>query len=164
MKELFQLIKMLFSGKPGDFEEPQLLAMKHYPFKGYRFMMWCGRMVYHKENEETIRSYMETSSGKESLTHETIHLRQAQNAGTWIKYYWRYFIEWLKGNPVVHPASSAYYTIPYEMEAYANQDNPGYPANYDGGNLHRYRLSGRKKLYKSLGGTSRAWKAYIKTL
>ncbi len=46
MKELWQLIKMLFSSKPGDFDTPELLAMKHYPFKGYRFMMWCGRMIY----------------------------------------------------------------------------------------------------------------------
>ena len=44
MKELWQLIKMLFSSKPGDFDTPELLPMKHYPFKGYRFMMWCGRM------------------------------------------------------------------------------------------------------------------------
>lgn len=35
MKELWQLIKMLFSSKPGDFDTPELLAMKHYPFKGY---------------------------------------------------------------------------------------------------------------------------------
>ena len=41
MKELWQLIKMLFSSKPGDFDTPELLPMNHYPFKGYRFMMWC---------------------------------------------------------------------------------------------------------------------------
>ena len=33
MKELWQLIKMLFSSKPGDFDTPELLPMKHYPFK-----------------------------------------------------------------------------------------------------------------------------------
>ena len=39
MKELWQLIKMLFSSKPGDFDTPELLPMKHYPFKRYRFMI-----------------------------------------------------------------------------------------------------------------------------
>lgn len=78
MKELWQLIKMLFSSKPGDFDTPELLPMKHYPFKGYRFIMWCGRMIYRAENKENIDRYMQTYAGKESLTHETIHLRQAQ--------------------------------------------------------------------------------------
>ena len=76
MKELWQLIKMLFSSKPGDFDTPQLLPMKHYPFKGYRFMMWCGRMIYRAENKENIDRYMQTYAGKESLTHATVHLRQ----------------------------------------------------------------------------------------
>ena len=98
MKELWQLIKMLFSSKPGDFDTPELLPMKHYPFKGYRFMMWCGRMIYRAENKENIDRYMQTYAGKESLTHETIHLRQAQVIGSWVKYYWRYFVEWVKGN------------------------------------------------------------------
>lgn len=111
MKELWQLIKMLFSSKPGDFDTPRLLSMKHYPFKGYRFMMWCGRMIYRIENKENIEKYMQTYAGKESMTHETIHLRQAQAVGSWVKYYWRYFVEWIKGNPICHPASSAYYTI-----------------------------------------------------
>ena len=98
MKELWQLIKMLFSSKPGDFDTPKLLSMKHYPFKGYRFMMWCGRMIYRIENKENIEKYMQTYAGKESMTHETIHLRQAQAVGSWVKYYWRYFVEWIKGN------------------------------------------------------------------
>ena len=99
MKELWQLIKMLFSSKPGDFDTPELLPMKHYPFKGYRFMMWCGRMIYRAENKENIDRYMQTYAGKESMTHETIHLRQAQVIGSWVKYYWRYFVEWDQGKP-----------------------------------------------------------------
>lgn len=51
------------------------------------------------------------------------------------------------------------------MEAYANENNPNYPANYTGNNLSRYKIKGgRKKLYKSVGGTSKAWKTYIRTL
>lgn len=50
------------------------------------------------------------------------------------------FVEWVKGNPICHPASSAYYTIPYEMEAYANEGNPDYPVNYNGNNLSRYKI------------------------
>lgn len=164
MKEFFLLIKMLFLSKPSNFSKPQLLGMKHYPFKGYRFMMWCGKMIYRIESEQTIKEHIQTKAFVDSMTHETIHLCQAQICGSWIKFYWRYLIEWVKGNPIIHPSSSAYYTIPYEMEAYANENNPKYVVGYNGKRLSRYKISGRKKLYKSLGCNSKAWKTYIKTL
>lgn len=116
MKELWQLIKMLFSSKPGDFDTPELLAMKHYPFKGYRFMMWCGRMIYRAENKENIDRYMQTYAGKESLTHETIHLRQAQVIGSWVKYYWRYFVEWIKGK-TLSAILRVRHIIPFRMKS-----------------------------------------------
>lgn len=115
MKELWQLIKMLFSSKPGDFDTPELLPMKHYPFKGYRFMMWCGRMIYRAENKENIDRYMQTYAGKESLTHETIHLRQAQVIGSWVKYYWRYFVEWVKGT--LSAILRVRHIIPFRMKS-----------------------------------------------
>lgn len=104
---------------------------------------------------------MQTYAGKESLTHETIHLRQAQVIGSWVKYYWRYFVEWVKGNPICHPASSAYYTIPYEIAAYANQDNPDYLKNYTDDSFTRYKLKHRKRIYKE---HQKDWKTYIRTL
>ena len=68
-------------------------------------------MIYRAENKENIDRYMQTYAGKESWTHETIHLRQAQVIGSWVKDYWRYFVEWVKGNPICQPASWAYYTL-----------------------------------------------------
>lgn len=159
--ELFKLIGMLFKSRPSDFEKPEMLKMKHYPFSGYKYMMWCGRMIYRASNEARILAEMELPSYRRSLTHETIHLRQAQQCGSWAKYYWRYFCEWLKGNPIIHPASSAYYTIPYEMEAYANEDNPDYPDGYTGEYLHCYKIKKRKKTYKKYGG-GYFWKLYVK--
>lgn len=165
MKELFQLTRMLFTSKPGDFGTPQLLAMKHYPFKGNRFMMWCGRMIYRADNAGKIEKYMQTYAYVETFTHETIHLRQAQKAGSWVKYYWKYFCEWIKGNPVIAPASSAYYTIPYEMEAYANQHNPDYAARYTGEFLHCYDIrKHRKQIYRSYGRPSNEWLKYLRSI
>ena len=149
--ELFTLIKMLFTPIKSDI---QMVKMKHFPFKGYKYMMWCGNIIYRDDKYKDM--------SKISLNHETIHLCQAKIKGSWIKYYWSYFIEWMKGNPIIHPSSSAYYTIPYEMEAYAYQDNPDYVNNYDGSNLVYFKISNRKRVYKDAGGTPRAWKAYIK--
>lgn len=161
--EWIELIRMLFESKPSDFSEPQLLELKHFPFKGYRYMMWCGRMIYRADNRDKITAQAGTPDFRRSLTHETIHLRQAQLCGSWARYYWRYGVEWLRGNPIVHPSSSAYYTIPYEMEAYANEDNPQYAAEYTGEYLDRYRIKKRKRAFKKYGN-AKAWKAYLKSI
>lgn len=152
--EVIKLISMLFKTSPRDQDKLELMSMKHFPFKGYKYMMWCGKLIYRGTEVPVV--------SEESNTHETIHLMQAKVKGSWVKYYWSYFVEWLKGNPIIHPSSSAYYTIPYEMEAYAYQGNPDYVNNYDGSNLVYFKISNRKRVYKDAGGTPRAWKAYIK--
>lgn len=50
LKELWQMVKMLFSSKPNDSNELKLLAMQCFPFQGYKYMMWCGKMIYRKKN------------------------------------------------------------------------------------------------------------------
>lgn len=164
LKELFILIKMLFGKKPGDIENVCLMNMKHFPFKGYAYLMWCGKMIYRDDMYDRRQKEWPTDKFKVSKNHEQIHLMQAKMCGSWVKYYWRYFIDWLKGNPLIYPASSAYYTTKYESEAYANEENMNYCKNYDGSNLQKYTFKGRKELYKKVGGTSKDWKAYVKTL
>ena len=44
-KETFQLVKMLFT----DIEktnEVKTYPMTHFPFNGYKYMMWCGKLIY----------------------------------------------------------------------------------------------------------------------
>lgn len=79
--------------------------MDHYPFSGYSAMSWCGYILT-KKKESDIKTT--------TWNHENIHLQQAKDKGSWLKYYADYVWEWIKGNPITYPASSAYYTIPYE--------------------------------------------------
>lgn len=162
-KEVWTLGKMIFKSKPNDHDELQLLPMKHFPFKGYSFMMWCGSLVFREKKSDYIKEYFSTPRGKNTLRHETIHLKQAQLKKTWFKYYWTYIKEWFKGNPFFFPRESAYYTIPFEMEAYANEGVEGYEKNYDGSNLTKYTFSKkeRKEMYKEHNAL---WKEYIKTI
>ena len=164
IKELWTLAKMLFKSKPSEIDEVTLLGLDHFPFKGYAYMMWCGRMVYRNDAIDRRRKEWITKAYKASKNHETIHLMQAKMCGSWVKYYLKYLWEWLKGGPVMAPASAAYYTIPFEVEAYANEGDFDYPKNYDGSNLAKYTLKNRKKLYKEVGGTSSKWKAFVKTI
>nr|DAP18904.1 MAG TPA: hypothetical protein [Crassvirales sp.] len=133
--------------------------MKHFPFKGYKAMSWCGYIIHRIGTSDM---------DNKTVTHGTIHLDQAEKSGSWIEYYWQHLIEWLKG--IVNPASSAYYTNPFEMQAYANEDKPEYPEgmiiyedNYSDNEFNRYIIrNGRKKIYKNAGGTPRDWKEYVK--
>lgn len=163
LKELWVLVKMLFRSKPSDTDEVKLTGMNHFPFKGYSYMMWCGNMIYRNDTLERRQKEWLTKSFDITKNHETIHLMQAKMCGSWVKYYWKYFCEWLKGGPIIAPASAAYYTIPFEVEAYANESNLDYCSMYDGSNLPKYTLKNRKELYKKYG-SSRMWKAYVKTL
>ena len=163
IKELWILAKMLFASKPSEIDEVKLMGMEHFPFRGYSYMMWCGKMVYRKDTYETRRKEWITRKYKVSKNHETIHLMQAKLCGSWTKYYLRYLWEWMKGG-LSSPLSANYYLIPYEMEAYANEEILDYPKQYDGSNLEKYTFNSRKKVYKAVGGTSQDWKAFIKTL
>ena len=162
-KELWTLGKVMFKSKPKDHDTLTFMPMSHFPFKGYSFMMWCGNLVYREKKQDWVDEYFKTKRGINTMRHETIHLKQAQIRGTWWKYYMRYIKEWFKGNPFFFPRESAYYTIPFEMEAYANEDKEGYEINYDGSNLAKYTFTKkeRKEMYKKHNAL---WKEYVKTI
>lgn len=149
--ELITLAKMLF-GKT-EYRQPTVLVMKHFPFKGFSAMMWCGYIVTRKKDYEL---------SDKTMRHEEIHIQQAYRYSHWYKYYLRYLWEWLKGNPIIHPAIGAYMTIPFEMEAYANVHRLSYIATPD--TLQRYVIKNRKKTYRKYHGNLKQWVAYIQTL
>lgn len=146
--ELFSLARDLFKNTEKD-GESELIKMEHFPFNGFSYMSWCGNIIYRKDRYANI--------GTTPLWHETIHkLQAANNFKKWYQYYLSYVKYWIKGNPF---SDSAYYTIPYEMEAYANQDNPNYVVTKD--SYKRYIIKDRQKTYKKYETN---WIKYIKTL
>ena len=78
MKELIILIKLLFKSKPADIKEVELLGMNNFPFKGYKYLMWCGKVIYRNDMIEKRKKEWETPSFLISKNHETIHLNQAK--------------------------------------------------------------------------------------
>lgn len=151
IKELWLLIKLLFSPLT---EQIEILKMKHFPFKGYSAMSWCGKIITRKDNVSD-----------KVINHERIHLEQAlelaklEKSNTWLSYYWQYLKYWIKGNPVIAPAMSAYYTIPFEMEAYGNEDNFDYHVTEC--SWKRYEIEDRKQTYRD---NKYNWKEYCKNL
>lgn len=63
--------------------------------------------------------------------HETIHVRQAEEArDSWFIYYLNYVWQWICNLPLIlYGWNMPYKFIPYELEAYANEDNFYYTCN-----------------------------------
>lgn len=154
LEEIIFLIKMLFGTSPRDIKNMNILVMKYFPLPCFTALSWCGHIIVRDLNE----------INKTLMNHEAIHLRQAQISGTWIKYYISYLIEWFKGNPFKEPYMSAYYTNPYEMEAYANEEDQNYINEYNKININKYFINDRKTTYIKQGENFSSWKKYIKTI
>lgn len=167
IKELWTLIKMLFTSKPSDIlkmEHLEIIEMKYFPFPGYRYMMWCGKIITRHDKKAVIERFLTTAAGKRSETHEYGHARQAESehGDNWIRYYLNYSWHWLKGNPFIHPGQSAYYTNRYEMEAYGNEHRPEYWKNYNRIHLRgKYTIKNRKSTYRAHRDR---WREYCKSL
>lgn len=171
VKELWRLVKMLFTTYPSDYiyADLEVETMNHFPFKGYRYFMWCGKVITRDEKKAVIERFLTTKAGIESKTHEKGHRAQAisEHGDNWIRYYLNYLWHWVKHNPLTKPAHACYYVNRYECEAYAMQHDKSYfdLENYTRKNLRgKYSIKDAKKLYKQLGGTSNAWKQYVKSL
>ena len=169
IKEVWVLVKMLFASKPSEMAGKPLefVVMKHIPFEGFTFMNWCGKVILREENRPLLERFLKTEAGKRSQTHEYGHGIQAvsEHGDNWLRYYLSYFWCWLMENPIINPASSAYYTNRYEVEAYAQEDNPGYWDNYTRANLRgKYTIKDGKKKYRELGCKPSLWKEYVKSL
>lgn len=153
-KELWYLIKLLFSS-PTD-QKVEIVEMKHFPFEGYLAMSWCGKIITRKP---------EKAKDAVVLNHERIHLEQAlkllenSKQKTWLKFYWEYIKEWIKGGPIMAPASAAYYTIPFEMEAYGNEHDFNYKVTKD--SWKKYEIKDRKETYKKHRDN---WREFCKNL
>lgn len=154
IKELLTLAKMLLASKPSDVDKVEVVDMRHFPFKGYKAMAWCG-CVIHRMGASAVN--------EKTLNHERIHLMQAKVCGSWVKYYLSYLWEWMRIG-FMSPLKANYYTSKYESEAFANEDDYGYCDGYDGSNLSKYEFKNRKKLYKDVGWSAAAWKKYVKSL
>ena len=100
-KETWWLVKQLFTTTKNK-DKVQYKHMDHYPFSGYSAMSWCGYILT-KKKESDIKTT--------TWNHENIHLQQAKDKGSWLKYYADYVWEWIKGNPI---------------NQYIHQDNPSW--------------------------------------
>lgn len=65
LKELWTLIKMLFASRPSDVvgKGMEVIEMKHFPFKGYKALSWCGRIIHREGTSEVNKITMNPTKG-----------------------------------------------------------------------------------------------------
>lgn len=148
-KELLWMASRLFSAVPAD-NKLSLRRSEFFPGKDYAYLMWCGVLIYREERLSKIDSV--------SLNHERIHLCQARAKGSWLRYYWSYLWQLMKGWGFGGPKMAAYYTNPYEMEAYANERVMGYCSFYKPLNMKRYFVNNRRKVFEENRGS---WRRFL---
>ena len=94
---------------------------------GFRAIMLFGTLYCAKKHDvESINEKDIIDSRLKS--HETIHVRQAENCNnSWFKYYMKYIWQWICNLPLIFIDSHAPYKFtPFEIEAYTYQDNWDY--------------------------------------
>jgi hypothetical protein len=100
-------------------------------------LTWKGYVYCHsREDADEINKSDKIDSQLES--HETIHVRQAESThDSWFLFYLRYVWEWICNLPLIFVKfHAAYKFMPFEIEAYLNQDNWGYCMN---GAAHQWK-------------------------
>ena len=82
--------------------------------------------------------------------HETIHVRQAENTkNSWFLFYLNYAWHWILNFPLFFIWTHLPYKfIPYEVEAYANENNFKYP----------YRIANQWRMFKKKLTFKKKWK------
>lgn len=163
ISELIKLVGMLFTSHPKDYEDVEIVVMKHFPFKDF-IMMWCGCLIVREEDYDAASGVISHYTSWKN--HELVHLRRAQRKeylNSWILYYLNYLMWWIFSGPISNRyRRGAYYTNPHEVEAYANElrgdyipDCPLWKSKY---NFKKKRKTFRKYI------TGTGWRNYLKTI
>lgn len=84
--------------------------------------------VFTTYNKESLRSYLDTFWGRVMVNHERIHMLQAESFKLkYFTFYLLYLYYWIvRLFQHIKEPYFAYYTIPFEREAYHNEKDLGY--------------------------------------
>lgn len=84
--------------------------------------------IFFRMNADELDYYLNTKSGKTTINHEKIHTLQAKSFKTrYLGFYFFYLAYWTTGLfKFGISGNKSYYNIPFEKEAYANENDFGY--------------------------------------
>lgn len=121
-----------------------ITGCKVLPPSGYSAITLFGYVLTRKTKED-VEKYLDTPRGKVWANHENIHILQKEALHSWLLFYtlyiWYFIIAW----PFFMSWKQAYTTIPFEYEAYSNQENLNYAVS--NWKIYVKDISGRKAIH-----------------
>lgn len=143
---------MLRSVRPSRIADMPAVVKPRWIRKGYDGLTFFGHIITHTQQEaEAFNQKFSTMKN-----HEMIHLYQARSThDSWLCFYWKYFMFWLKANRYrKHLRNAGYLLNPFEIEAYAHMHDADYLAQNENGAVEwrRYAkmpLQERYRIYLS---------------
>lgn len=113
--------------RPSKYQSITVQTNRFLPPKGYFAITFFGKILIRDSNAKNWARTRNSQSGKIMLHHEWIHVQQAVSThDSWIFFYLRYLYYFLKNRPFRHGMKVAYYTNPFEMEAYVFESDLSY--------------------------------------
>ena len=140
--------------KPNEIDKIEIKWNNILPFPGYLAMTFFGKMWIRKSNKQKWQNYIKWGKSNIVLNHELIHVKQSISTNnSWWKFYLLYIWEWFKANPLFNGFKFAYKMNPFELEAYANENDLDYNiANKNGAiqwkQFKTISIKQRKQLWK----------------
>lgn len=125
MSNALSLVPLMFrSVRPSRLTDMPAVSNTFWLRQGYEALTFFGNIVTAtKQEADALNNHYDTLKN-----HEMIHLRQAQAThDSWICFYLYYFYFWLRALPwCLRHLGLAYYSIPFEMEAYEHMNDLHY--------------------------------------
>ena len=117
----------LARGMENEIDKIEIKWNNILPFPGYLAMTFFGKMWIRKSNKQKWQNYIKWGKSNIVLNHELIHVKQSISTNnSWWKFYLLYIWEWFKANPLFNGFKFAYKMNPFELEAYANENDLDY--------------------------------------
>ena len=83
--------------------------------------------VFTRKTKSALTKWLNLPSGKKMANHERIHMIQAESFKTkYFGFYCYYIGYWVKNLFIYGPNMNAYHNIPFEREAYQNENDFNY--------------------------------------
>ena len=133
------IIPLLFRAhRPSRAADMRAVSLPFWIPKGYEGLTFFGAIITHSQRDADHFNQRWDAM----KNHEMIHLYQARSThDSWLRFYWKYFVFWLKARRYRrHLKSAGYLLNPFEMEAYRFMHDLHYLDDKESGatGWHRY--------------------------
>ena len=109
-------------------------ACKFFPPKGINAFTWVNKIIV-RGNEQDLIDLLLSPWEVKIINHEYIHIIQGNTLG-WFTFYRLYLKYYFKGLVKFLNHKKAVHSIPFEMEAYANEDREYYTTFWEDYNIY----------------------------